>query len=513
MKQSLHRNQKGLSLLEGILASGLLAGLALVGTKLTEQTLKGQKTAEYSFARMSFQQQLIRYQNSKSICELNLLNKTFKENPEERASYLSAPDGNYQIQTPDGSPQPFLTDGQEYNTGISASALIYQGYEIQNLTGNFSGTLPADGSSGFIDVIFKFNKKHSSDSYSSSESDIRIKTFVIAENASTGEYRITGCESSNVNSPSLMCQILGGTHIDVAPTGDGPEDMCTQLAGYGRNAETAVNTSLGVNALANLTTGVDNIAIGNNAGTSITTGSSNLFIGNNAGDGVSPGASGKIFIKATEATGPATSSGPHLKIAGYIEGREGILGSDDATFLNLNATRVTTSNSLLVNGYLTSEKTIHAKDRLQADGHTFLVGGLRVTGDTRKDSGPNTWTVTSDARAKMVKHPYTKGLKEILSVKPINYVYKPEFDPEGKDQIGILAQQIAPYFPEAITQGDDGYLRFTMDPVFWALINAVKEQNSLILKLEEKQRLQDKKISELQELIKKLSSRMDKMER
>jgi hypothetical protein len=102
---------------------------------------------------------------------------------------------------------------------------------------------------------------------------------------------------------------------------------------------------------------------------------------------------------------------------------------------------------------------------------------LEVEGSAAKTDGAS-WSVLSDARLKTVNGPYDKGLEAIGSLKPIRFQYikdNPYQMDAETEQIGFIAQEVQPIFPEAVTMLKDGYLSFNMHSINVALVNAVKE--------------------------------------
>lgn len=81
----------------------------------------------------------------------------------------------------------------------------------------------------------------------------------------------------------------------------------------------------------------------------------------------------------------------------------------------------------------------------------------------------------SDIRLKNIQGEYTKGLKEILQVNPVEFAYNS--DNTGTLQIGVIAQDIQKIFPEAVVKMPNGYLGVDNDPIFFAMLNALKEIN------------------------------------
>ena len=61
---------------------------------------------------------------------------------------------------------------------------------------------------------------------------------------------------------------------------------------------------------------------------------------------------------------------------------------------------------------------------------------------------------------------------------PVTFFYKegnPRGLPSHEENIGFVAQEVQDVFPEAVHEGENGFLDFNMDPVNVALVNAAKE--------------------------------------
>ena len=109
-------------------------------------------------------------------------------------------------------------------------------------------------------------------------------------------------------------------------------------------------------------------------------------------------------------------------------------------------------------------------------------GNLTIAGLAYKPGG-GTWTNSSDARLKDITGPYESGLAELAALQPVRFHYAMGnargHDPEP-EYVGFIAQQAQEVFPEAVSEGADGYLDFNMHAVNVALVNAVqtlREQN------------------------------------
>ena len=102
------------------------------------------------------------------------------------------------------------------------------------------------------------------------------------------------------------------------------------------------------------------------------------------------------------------------------------------------------------------------------------------TGVAAKPGG-GSWAATSDARLKDIDGVYERGLDAIAGLKPVRYHYKKDNfrgEPSDREYVGLIAQQVQPHFPEAVSLRDDGYFDLDTTPINFALINAIKELKS-----------------------------------
>ena len=128
---------------------------------------------------------------------------------------------------------------------------------------------------------------------------------------------------------------------------------------------------------------------------------------------------------------------------------------------------------------------------------------LYCNGSAAKPGG-GSWTDPSDKRLKDIHGNYTRGLNEILQLNPISYNYKPgnELDlPNNEEYIGLIAQEVEKLIPEAVEKMESGYLAVNNDPIIWAMLNAIKEQNNEMISIKsENQELK----TQLEDLVKRL---------
>jgi hypothetical protein len=125
---------------------------------------------------------------------------------------------------------------------------------------------------------------------------------------------------------------------------------------------------------------------------------------------------------------------------------------------------------------------------------------LEVNGTAGKPGG-GSWSNSSDIRLKDIKGDYLKGLEAINQLRPIRFRYK-EDNPRGLssdiDEIGFVAQEVKKSFPEAVSEGEDGYLDFNMHSINVAMVNAVKELSSQNVELKNKIKNQEARIKKLE---------------
>ncbi len=113
---------------------------------------------------------------------------------------------------------------------------------------------------------------------------------------------------------------------------------------------------------------------------------------------------------------------------------------------------------------------------------------LSVNGNASKIGG-GAWASFSDERLKTIHGRFNAGLEEILKLKPIRYRYKKDNPlelPDEGEHIGFSAQEVQKVIPEAVSKNSKGYLMLNNDPVLWAMLNAIKEQQKTIEELKKK---------------------------
>src|SRR5439155_6587626 len=91
---------------------------------------------------------------------------------------------------------------------------------------------------------------------------------------------------------------------------------------------------------------------------------------------------------------------------------------------------------------------------------TFIAGisgasvptGVAVIVDARGHLG----TTTSSARYKDAIKPMDKTSEAVLALKPVTFRYKPELDPEGILQFGLVAEEVEKANPDLVARDEQG---------------------------------------------------------
>ena len=142
-----------------------------------------------------------------------------------------------------------------------------------------------------------------------------------------------------------------------------------------------------------------------------------------------------------------------------------------------------------------------------------VSGDLRITGTPYRTGGDIAWQVPSDARLKNISGGYETGLKEIMTLTPVRYRYKPNeaLKLDGsKEYIGIIAQEAERSIPESVSKDKDGYLSLNTTPIFWSMVNAIKELGAGRDELRVELKKKDEEINALRERMEALEAKVEK---
>ncbi len=133
------------------------------------------------------------------------------------------------------------------------------------------------------------------------------------------------------------------------------------------------------------------------------------------------------------------------------------------------------------------------------------------------NSGGKLGTVVSSARFKEAIKPMDKASEAILSLQPVTFRYKQEFDPDGIPQFGLVAEQVEKVNPDLVVRDEDG----KVNTVRYEAVNAmllneflkerreVKQLKAIVTKEKATNAQQQKQIEALSATVQKISDRID----
>lgn len=119
------------------------------------------------------------------------------------------------------------------------------------------------------------------------------------------------------------------------------------------------------------------------------------------------------------------------------------------------------------------------------------------------------WNTTSDRRYKKDIRPLDSSLEKITQLRGVSYDWRRDEFPEknfsDRRQIGFIAQEIEPVFPEMVETGSNGYKSVNYQAFVAPLVDAVKDLYTLFLD-------QSREIEELKSKNQELENRLQKIE-
>ncbi len=117
---------------------------------------------------------------------------------------------------------------------------------------------------------------------------------------------------------------------------------------------------------------------------------------------------------------------------------------------------------------------------------------------------------TSDRRLKNVGEKFAAGINELSKLEFFHYTFKK--DEAKTPHVGVIAQDLQKVFPDAVTKGDDGFLRIRWEDMFYAAINAIKELNTKIIEIAQNLTKTDSKIEEQAKIIEAQQKNIEKQQ-
>ena len=285
---------------------------------------------------------------------------------------------------------------------------------------------------------------------------IGYETIAGIANESSGTCNVA--IGDGANAATNMCIAIGtGTTADVTVTG--PNGATSSAVAVGTLASANGENAIAIGSQAQAS-GFNSIALG---GTSSTTSTGTLA---SATESIAIGPDAKATKQYSVAIGPRASA----EKAGQIT-----LGDANAT--------------------------------------VYIPGKLEVVGEVKLHYY-NDWPWSShysDKRLKNIGDKFTAGINELSKLDFFHYTFKK--DETKTPHVGVIAQDLQEVFPDAVTKGDDGFLRIRWEDMFYAAINAIKELNTKIIEIANNLTSTNTKVEEQDKIIKEQQKIIDNQQK
>ena len=289
--------------------------------------------------------------------------------------------------------------------------------------------------------------------------------------ASAGNLTLSGGENTGIGAGTLFSNTFG-----FANTAIGVRSLQFNSTGN-------FNTAIGRNALKALSAGDWNTAVGSSALELNGTGDSNTAVGhtamNNSNLGNNNTAVGASAMHFNYSGNSNTALGDHALTSIYSGGNNIGIGAYAGQQLT------TGSNNIYIgNQGSTGAETgqirigtvgVHTAGTVIVGIHGFsAIGGIPVL----VNSGGRLGTSSSSSRFKTDIREIGEASEGLMSLRPVAFRYKPDVDPTGLAQYGLIAEEVAEIYPELVVY-DENEAPYTVryDLVNSLLLNEVQRQH------------------------------------
>ena len=245
-------------------------------------------------------------------------------------------------------------------------------------------------------------------------------------------------------------------------------------------------------------TGTGNNFIGTGAGAANTSGMGNTFIGLNAGT-TTAGGNSNTFVG--QGAGSSNNSGGSNIAIGTGAGSSLTTGSNNIDIGNVGSATESATIRIGTTGTQTT---------------TFIAGisGVTVSGGAAVSILANgqLGTITSSRRFKDDIQDMAAASECLLSLRPVTFRYKPEFDPKGIPQWGLIAEEVSEVNPDLVVRDDQGVIQTVRyEQVNAMLLNEFLKEHHRVTDLKTKQEQEitarDEKISTLEKRLAELEAK------
>ena len=376
-----------------------------------------------------------------------------------------------------------LFNGNTTATGsVTATSFIGDGSQLSNLP---------SASIAFTDLT---STPTTIDGYGITDAGTGILSPV-TENSNTGARLSTSNASNhgNIGSNAVDLSYTASASTTKGATGNYSIAMgrTTTASGDHSTAMGRSTTASGANstAIGNSTTasGASSTAIGNST-------TASAFNSTAIGNSTTASGSTSIAMGSNSTASGANSAamGSNSTASDYGSLVIGQYNSSGSSVTN-SATAFNTANTAFVIGNGTNGSNQSDAFKVLFSGETTIGSDLEVKGNV---------LVSSDARLKANIVSLGSTLAKLLLIDGKRYTMKKD----GKQNIGVLAQDIQKVFPELVSTDDRDMLAVNYQGLVPVLINGLKEQDAKMKEQDAKMKEQDAKMKEQQKRLERLEA-------
>jgi Chaperone of endosialidase len=352
---------------------------------------------------------------------------------------VPAPDGGYPgFNTAAGQKALFSLTTGGGNTAIGSFSLL------SNTDGSFNTGVGAG--------TLLFNVGDQSEGYGVNNTAIGAAALL---------FNTTGYENTAVGTQALFSNTEGAVNTAIGyqalvSNTTGEANTANGRLALFSNTTGGINTASGAGALYSNTIGDGNSAFGVNALGSNTTGNSNTATGDQA-------LISSISGDNNTAIGYAALFSNHSGIENTAVGARSLLISNGSYNVALSGGGNLTAGDF--NIYIGNDGEAEESGTIRigsfcCQSRAFISGisGATVSGGATvyvKSDG-QLGTSTSSARFKQDIRDMDKASETLLALRPVTFHYKPELDPEGLAQFGLIAEEVEKVNPDLVLRDMDG---------------------------------------------------------
>lgn len=243
-------------------------------------------------------------------------------------------------------------------------------------------------------------------------------------------------------------------------------------------------------------------------GSSIITGENNIYIGRRASYGNRGIKDESIFIGNEAGSAYNTSAGAGAK--GLLIGYGAFSDSRHTRMILPYASKTIVSDT----GGRASINAMNFASLIIGPGYGYPGGPsfnktILVFNGSIYAKNSNFTPFTSDRRSKenIVKSKY--GINQIRHINTYTYNYKS--DKEKTLKVGVIAQEVQKYIPEAVSKTAGGYLCISFDWLLYPLANAIKDLDATLITMQKDLIVQSKDLILFEKRVDKLDKKVSKI--